>query len=220
MPQIALIGDHDPAVKAHQAIPRALALAGATYSWCHTSDIGPLDHYQGIWCVPASPYANEAAALDAIRYARENQIPFLGTCGGFQHAIVEFARNVLGWDDAHHAETSDTGRLVITRLTCSLVEVENEVTAIKGTRFEQWYGPEPQKVGYHCNYGLAPAFEAALAAHGLLISARDAQGEPRAFELLNHPFFAGTLFQPERLALGGRLSPVIAAFAAAARKKI
>lgn len=61
-------------------------------------------------------------ALIAIRYARENSIPFLGTCGGFQHAILEYARNVLGWSDAAHAETDTTGRMVIAPLTCSLVE--------------------------------------------------------------------------------------------------
>jgi CTP synthase (UTP-ammonia lyase) len=41
-------------------------------------------------------------ALAAIRHARERRLPFLGTCAGFQHAVVEYARNVLGWLDADH----------------------------------------------------------------------------------------------------------------------
>jgi CTP synthase (UTP-ammonia lyase) len=46
-----------------------------------------------------------SGALLAIRYAGENDVPFIGTCGGFQHAVIEYARNVLGWADAAHAET-------------------------------------------------------------------------------------------------------------------
>ena len=48
-----------------------------------------------MWTVPASPYENTAGALDAIRFARETRRPFLGTCGGFQHALIEFARRRL-----------------------------------------------------------------------------------------------------------------------------
>jgi len=59
-----------------------------------------------IWCVPGSPYANESAVIGAIRWARESGIPFLGTCGGFQHAVLEFARNVMGLSAAEHAATA------------------------------------------------------------------------------------------------------------------
>ncbi len=60
-------------------------------------------------------------ALLAIRYAREQKRPFLGTCGGFQHAIIEYARNVLGWADADPAETApDAARPVIAPLQCAL----------------------------------------------------------------------------------------------------
>ncbi|VTM88081.1 CTP synthase [Raoultella ornithinolytica] len=73
------------------------------------------------WCPPAR-MKNAEGAFTAIRYARENSVPFLGTCGGFQHAIIEYARNVMGWQDAAHAETDTEGRMVIAPLSCSLVE--------------------------------------------------------------------------------------------------
>jgi len=60
--------------------------------------------FDGFWCVPASPYRDIDGALRAIRFAREQRRPFLGTCGGFQHAVLEYARNVLGWADAEHGE--------------------------------------------------------------------------------------------------------------------
>ena len=109
---IGLIGDFDPAVPAHQAIPVAIEAAAdklrtpLAFEWIPTEDITSVSRlaaYAGLWCVPASPYRRMDGALLAIRYARERQVPFLGTCGGFQHAVLEYARNVLGWADAGHA---------------------------------------------------------------------------------------------------------------------
>ena len=107
MIRIGLIGDRNEAVVAHRAIDAALAMlpdAEAEAVWLHTSSIGDLASFDALWCVPASPYADTEAALGAIRYARENGVPFLGSCGGFQHAIVEYSRNVLGIAAADHAE--------------------------------------------------------------------------------------------------------------------
>ena len=68
-----------------------------------------------MWCVPGSPYHSAEGALAAIRFAREKRRVFLGTCGGFQHALIEFARNVLGVSQAEHAETAPTAPdLVVT----------------------------------------------------------------------------------------------------------
>lgn len=109
--RIALIGDYDPQVTAHQAIPVALEMAAehsglnVQWQWLATDDIHaetPLHRFDGVWCVPASPYRSMDGALLAIRFAREQRRPFLGTCGGFQHAVLEYARNVLGWSDAEH----------------------------------------------------------------------------------------------------------------------
>src|SRR5215469_11314756 len=111
---VALVGDFNPSVTAHQAIPLALGLAAAHHQvhidpvWVPTVQIRDADadlaEFQGIWCVPASPYENTEGALDAIRFARERHVPFLGTCGGFQHALIEYARNVLGIAGAAHRE--------------------------------------------------------------------------------------------------------------------
>jgi len=77
---------------------------------------------------PASPYTSMEGALDAIRYARESRRPFLGTCGGFQHAVIEYARNVCGLRDASHAETHPTAPiLVVSPLSCPLVEQSEEI---------------------------------------------------------------------------------------------
>lgn len=220
--RIGLIGDYDATVLAHQAIPLALRLAAeqlsvtVEFDWVPTEEIADdsrVQEFDGLWCVPASPYRSMDGALTAIRFARERPRPFLGTCGGFQHAIVEYARNVLGWVDAEHAEiASDAARPVITPLTCSLVEVADVLRFLPDTRVAGSYGSDESREGYHCRYGLNPALESNLASGPLRVSARDASGEVRAVELDAHPFFVATLFQPERAALDGRVPPLVAAF--------
>ena len=89
MPSVALIGDYNPTVSAHKAIPAALDRAAAesgfsvNWTWVHTSSLGAdtvedLGDFSAIWCVPASPYANTAGAVAAIRFAHETRRPFLG----------------------------------------------------------------------------------------------------------------------------------------------
>ncbi|QKN82329.1 CTP synthase [Scandinavium goeteborgense] len=223
--RIALVGDFNPEVIAHQAIPLAIDDAAAVqeltadYDWVATADIKSADSlagYDAIWLVPASPYNNAEGALIAIRYARENSIPFLGTCGGFQHAILEYARNVLGWSDAAHAETDTEGRMVIAPLSCSLVEKSDTIELRANTLIAKAYGRLSIEEGYHCNYGISPAFAAELDEGALRVTGWDEEGEIRAVELVTHPFFVGTLFQHERNALAGRPAPLVHAFLRAA----
>lgn len=226
--RIGLIGDYSPAVTAHQAIPRALALAATDagldlhWTWLRTTTIPDspgdlLSTYHGVWCVPATPYADTDGALRAIRYARESGSPFLGTCGGFQHAIIEFARNVLGRRNAAHAETSPSAAdPVVTPLSCALVERTGVIRMLAGSRAASLCGTDEIQEEYHCSYGLNPAYEAALEQHGVRVTGRDPAGDARVIELEGHPFYLATLFQPERAALRGTRHPFVAAFVEAA----
>jgi CTP synthase (UTP-ammonia lyase) len=224
--RIGLVGDYNATVLAHQAIPRALELAGEAlgvpvhYEWIPTEEIREVSRvsgFDGLWCVPASPYRSMDGALRAIRFAREQGRPFLGTCGGFQHAILEYARHVLGWADAEHAETKpNAARLVITPLTCGLVEKTDTIRFRPGSILAAAYGCLEATEGYHCNYGINPAFLSAIVSGPLRVCAEDRAGEVRAVELEGHPFFVATLFQPERAALIGKIPPVVAAFVRAA----
>jgi CTP synthase (UTP-ammonia lyase) len=226
--RIALIGDYDPAVIAHQAIPMALDRAGTDLgvdvqpTWLATEiirELADVDGYHGIWCVPASPYRSEDGALLAIRAARESHRPFLGTCGGFQHALLEYARTVLGWHDAAHGESSPhAARRVIDPLTCSLVEVTNRVRFAPDSRLARAYGHLESREGYHCRYGVNPEFAEALTSGPLRAVAWDDAGDVRAVELDDHPFFVATLFQPERAALGAITPSVVRAFLEAIRQ--
>jgi CTP synthase (UTP-ammonia lyase) len=224
---IALIGDYDPQVTAHQAIPVALGLVAEHFGqtlqleWLATDQIHadtPLQHFDGFWCVPASPYKSEAGALRAIRFAREQQRPFLGTCGGFQHAVLEYSRNVMGWADAEHGETSpESARAVLTPLTCSLVEAVDGIHLRPGSLIANAYETSDIHEGYRCRYGVNPQFERELLSNRLQAVGHDRSGDLRALELKGHPFFVATLFQPERAALKGQMPPLVRAFVEACR---
>jgi CTP synthase (UTP-ammonia lyase) len=232
MVRIALVGDYDPEVTAHVAIPRALALAAEAAEcevvpdWIATPD---LDHnaertlapYHAIWCVPASPYASMDGALNAIRFARETDRPFLGTCGGGQHALIEYARSVLGLAAADHAESNPGAELqLITPLACALREARDRIRLLDGTRIHAIYGRDEIVEGYNCSYGLNPVFRALLEASSMRVTGVDDAGDVRVVELDGHPFFVATLFQPERSALSGTAHPLIGAYLRAAALRI
>jgi CTP synthase (UTP-ammonia lyase) len=223
MSRLALIGDFNPDVVAHRAIPLALELANkatgcsVAWDWIGTDTITDaprqLADYAGVWCVPASPYRSMDGALAAIRFAREARRPFLGTCGGFQHALIEFARNVAHIAKADHAESNAAAvDLVVTPLACSLVGQHDDITFTPASQLHRIFSGQPAREAYHCNYGVNALYRSRLEATGLRFSGFDRERQIRTFELPIHPFFVGTLFQPERSAFAGRSHPLVEAF--------
>ncbi len=221
--RIALVGDRSPSVRSHVRIPRLLealrerdGIALDPY-WIPTTDTEGLERFDGIWMVPGSPYASEDGAVHAARTARENGIPFLGTCGGFQHMLLEYARNVCGLDVAHaENQPDDLREFLLTPLACSLAGHEGEVTLEPGTRVEQIMGRRTTVEAYICSYGLNEDYKQLLRSHGLVFSGHAADdGAVRVAELPGHPFFLAAMFQPELSGDGTRPHPVISAFAAA-----
>ncbi len=226
---IALVGDYNQQVIAHQAIPRALELAckslqvDVNWTWVETTaiskDADNLNEFAAIWLVPASPYTNMEGALSAVQLARETDRPFLGTCGGFQHSLIEYARNVCHVNDADHAETaSNNVPLIVTPLSCSLVQKTGLVSFVPGSRLHAIFQGHTVNEGYHCNYGLNPDWKNRLELAGIRFTGFDTENDIRAFELPQHPFFIGTLFQPERSALRSEQHPLINAFVHAASR--
>ncbi len=222
MLKIALIGDYDPEKAAHIAIPKALEAAAQTFGaevqhhWLPTAEISTatsqLGAFDGIWCVPGSPYVSMAGALCAIRFAREKERPFLGTCGGFQHALIEYARNVLGLAADHAESDPQADTLLISPLACSLVEKTGQIQLLDGTRIRAICGQSKITEKFHCSYGFNPRYREHIFGGNLRLTGIDAAGDARVIELHGHPFFIATLFQPERAGLKNLAHPLIVAF--------
>jgi CTP synthase (UTP-ammonia lyase) len=225
MARIALVGDRSDNVRAHARIPALVdALLrrdgiGLDPYWIATPDVAACDlgRFDAIWLVPGSPYDSADGAIAAARTARERRIPFLGTCGGFQHALLEFARNVCGLSGVENAEvTPAAAEHLIVALECSLKGHEEAVMIVPGTLAAKISGPGRRTERYHCDYGLDPAYLERLTEGGLSFSGFDDSGQVRIVELPGHPFFVGTLFQPELHGDGTQPHPIIVALAAAA----
>jgi CTP synthase (UTP-ammonia lyase) len=217
---IAALGDRDTRFLTHREIDAAMRLApaGVSIRWLATEG-ARIDGYDGLWVLPGTPYRDEAAAYEAIRFARESGMPILGTCGGFQYMAVEYARAVAGVEGAGHGESDpDAEAQVVDGLTCSLVGEERTVRTVPGTRVAAICGTDPF-VGFHwCNYGLADGYAERLTAAGLVLSAFADDAGVEAFELPDHPFYVATLFQPQvGSSQRAELHPLLAALAAASR---
>jgi CTP synthase (UTP-ammonia lyase) len=220
-PELIILGEYNPDAETHRATDAAIrhSLAGNTdvaVSWISTETISEADIVpaHGLWVAPGSPYKNLARALETIRLAREHLVPCLGTCGGFQHIILEFARNVLGFADASHAEYDPgSSRLFINSLSCSVRGLELRVTLQPQTIARGLYGTDEAIERYYCTFGVNPEYSKTLADHrDLVISGRDLNGEIRIVEMLNHPFFLGTLFVPQTQSIEGKPHPLVTGF--------
>lgn len=223
--RIALIGDRSTAVRAHERIPE---IAGryddVDLHWLATTDLAPAEAttFDGVWVVPGSPYADEDRVVETIRTARTGATPLLGTCGGYQHMVLEFARNVVGIS-ARHAESPVAGAgaapastALITELACSLKGRSGQVDVVPGSRAAAALGARSFE-RFHCSFGLTAADAEPLVAAGLVVSGTSPEGEPRVVELRGDAFWLGTAFQPELA--DAQPHAVIEAFVAAARAR-
>lgn len=218
---VALVGDRTPEVAAHARIEATLAALGVCYRWLPTPSVTSaevLAGVDGIWVVPGSPYASMTGVFTAIRHARAAGLPYLGTCGGFQHALLEWARSMLGLVEAQDAQSAPNAAVqLITPLACALKGDKRPLRIAEGSRLAEVYGQLTSTETYHCCYGLNQEFADLFGATRLTLCAWDDQGAPRAVELADHPFFIATLYQPELVSDAVSQHVLIRAFVAAVR---
>ena len=199
---IAALGDRDLEYVTHREIDAAMRLVpdGIDLRWVATDsrEARRIDSFDGLWALPGTPYRDDDAVYTAIRFAREQGMPVLGTCGGFQYMAVEFARNAAGIGAAAHAETDPDGEaIVVAALSCSLVGEERTVTAVPGTRLAAMCGTEPF-TGFHwCSYGLAGGVAERLSAAGLVMNSSAQDAGRRGLRAAGAPVLSGhTLSTP------------------------
>ncbi|WP_396612102.1 glutamine hydrolyzing CTP synthase [Haloferax sp. S1W] len=159
--------------------------------------------------------------IEAIRHARENDIPFLGLCLGFQMAVVEQARNVLGHEDAHSTELDEDTSYPVIDLLPEQYEVDemggtmrlgaHETGIDEGTLAEAVYDGTSCTERHRHRYEVNPELIDELESEGLRFSGR-AENRMEILELDDHPFFFGTQFHPEFRSRPDRASPPFLGF--------
>ncbi|MBL7924774.1 MAG: CTP synthase [Bacteroidia bacterium] len=239
---IGLVGKYIELKDAYKSIAEAFIHAGVSnecrvkLEWIHSEKIDPenprasLGTLSGILVAPGFGERGIEGKIAAIRYAREQKIPFLGICLGMQCAVVEFARNVLGLKDAHSSEMNpQTNNPVIDMMaeqkaitskggTMRLGEYPCNIT--KGTKAFQVYGKtkitERHRHRFEFNNKYLDAFEKA----GMQASGTNPDsGLVEIVELKNHPWFVGVQFHPEYKSTVLNPHPLFARFVKAALDK-
>jgi CTP synthase len=224
--EIALVGKYgleDAYISIHESLKHAGLESGVevTSTWVHSEDLSPgadgqLESADGIVVPGGFGARGTAGKIEAIRYAREQAVPYLGLCLGFQMATVEFARNVLGLAEAHSAEmVPDTPHPVIDILpeqagvddmggTMRLGAHETEIEP--GSLAAEVYGDTVCYERHRHRYEVNPEYIDDLESAGLRFSGR-AGRRMEILELPDHPYFLGTQFHPEFRSRPGRASP-------------
>jgi CTP synthase (UTP-ammonia lyase) len=232
--RVAVIGDRLSKLTAQESIDDALRHSGdalgtaVEVTWFGTPMLATgadehLRHADAVWCAPGSPFLSIDGALEGIRFARETGRPFLGTCAGFQHGVIEVARNVLGIEHAHHAEYGEDASeapLFIDELLCSLVGQTMRVRLVDDTT-RRFYGADEAVEQYYCRFGLNEEHreslkDAGLEVAGVDIGNEETAGTTRIMRLAGHPFFFLTLFVPQTSSTPEAPHPVITAYLEAA----
>lgn len=223
--KIAILGDFNPTYHTHHALNDSILQVNnhldtfVQCDWICTDVFDPTvvfgkGLYSSLWIAPGSPYKDFDNVLDVIRYARVNNIPTLGNCGGFQHMVIEFARNVCGIAHADHEETnSDSNDPVIHKLACSLAGMEENLAIIDKTSIIHSIMKRDNFLArYFCSYGLNEKYYEILQNNGLIFTSKSDEGAIRSFELKSHPFFVGTLFQPALVSNDAEPNPILVEF--------
>jgi len=245
--RIGILGDFNPEFRSHHATDDALQHAAATLElklesqWIPTPSVlqptgqEMLESFDGLWASPGSPYKSMEGMLQGIEFARRRDWPFLGTCGGFQYALIEFARNLLGITDADTAENNSGSKsIIIYPVACAvpnraqgapkLSGLVPEIRLRPGSYLQSFYGKDSVTEEFFCNFEVNPDFEWITMEAGFPIVARGPQGEIRAIESPTHRFYIATLFQPQLSSKPGKPHPLVMAFVQAAedwsRKKL
>lgn len=224
---VGIVGDYNPGKPSHIATDEALAHAAQVLGiileteWLPTASLESntevVRRFDAVLGAPGSPYESFEGALAAIRLARTLGVPFIGTCGGFQHAAIEYARNVLGLANAGHAEYDpEAPDPFVTPLACSLIGESGRVEFRPGSKIHDIYNKTEAEEEYRCSFGLDDRRRRLLESGGLRVSGVDENGEARVLELPDHPFYIATLFVPQHHSSPGSSHPLILAFLRAA----
>jgi len=239
--RIGILGDFNPEFRSHHATNDALQHAATKLDlrveseWLPTPSLleleaqKTLESYDGLWASAGSPYKSMDGMLAGIEFARRRDWPFLGTCAGFQYAVIECARNVIGIKDADTAENNSASKnIVIYPVACAVANRSDDAPKLSGSipqirlrpgsYLQTFYGKKTDTVTeeFFCNFELNPDYEWCSIEAGFPIAARGPNGEVRAIESPTHRFFVATLFQPQLASKPDKPHPVVLAFVQAA----
>ncbi|GAB1463567.1 CTP synthase [Pedobacter sp.] len=241
--KIGLVGKYVELPDAYKSITEAFIHAGAKNECKVRVEYIPsesvfadnvkekLGHLDGVLVAPGFGSRGIEGKIDAIKYVRENNIPFFGICLGMQCCVIEFGRNVLGLTGANTTEIDEnTLHPVI-----NMMEDQKNVTEKggtmrlgaypcdikKGTKAFAAYGKQHISERHRHRYEFNNAYLAQYEAAGMIASGINPESNlVEIVELKNHPFFIGGQFHPELKSTVANPHPLFIKFVAAAMEQV
>ena len=240
--RIALVGKYAELFDAYKSIIESLTHAGAANEvkvevTCIHSEMISEEHvehelqgFHGIVVAPGFGNRGIEGKIIAARYARERKVPFFGICLGLQCAVIEFARNVLGYEDAHSTEMTNRTRYPV----IDLMEEQKGVTEKggtmrlggyacelrKGSGVQRAYGAEVVRERHRHRYEFNNEYMEDFEKHGMIPTGINPEsGLVEIMELTGHPWFVGTQFHPEYRSTVLNPHPLFIAFVKAASEQ-
>lgn len=217
---IALIGKYVELPDAYKSINEAFIHAGAAnecrvkVKYFHSELITPenvaekLKNYDGVLVAPGFGGRGIDGKLEAIKYARENNVPFFGICLGMQCSVIEFARNAMGLTDAHSSEMNEITKNPVIDMMVEQKKVTRKGGTMrlgaydcvinKGSLASKIYGKSKVNERHRHRYEFNNKYMAAFEKAGMMITGTNPEtGLAEIVELPKHPFFIGVQFHPE-----------------------
>ncbi len=249
---IAFVGKYLDLKESYKSLIEGLIHAGAhlntriNINWCDSERIEDVGAYEviensdAILVAGGFGHRGVKGKLEAIKYARENKVPYLGICLGMQLAIVEYCRNVLEIEDANSIEFNADSKNPVIYLIDEFIDQSGEkqlrthespmggtmrlgeypFEPKEGTMLKKAYGNEDIYYERHRHrYEANPKYKEALENAGMIISG-ESNGLIEAVEIKDHPWFVGVQFHPEFTSHLETPNPIILEFVKQATKNI
>jgi CTP synthase len=236
---IGLIGKYVELQDAYKSIIESFIHAGAeneckvTIEWIHSESFtltnieSKLKNLDGVLVAPGFGERGIEGKIAAVKYVRENKIPFFGICLGMQMAVIEYARNVLNWPDAHSTEMNKETTHPVIDLMIDQQNVENKggtmrlgaynCDLVKNTLAHSIYGKKKITERHRHRWEFNDAFRKDFEEKGMVFSGINPENKlVEIIELPAHPFFMGVQFHPELKSTVLEPHPLFVAFVKAA----
>jgi CTP synthase len=213
--RVAIVGKYTDLRDSYVSYVEALTHAGAALGagievvWIEAEEFSEaqMESVDGMIVPVGFGHRGAEGKVQAIRYARTRSVPFLGICYGFQMAVIEFARSVLGLEKANSAEFGSTEHPVIdlmpeqkslTDKGATMRLGAQSVIIDKNTRASKLYGTREISERHRHRYEVNPQYIKDLEAAGLRFSGKSPDGRRmEILELSDHPYFVASQFHPE-----------------------
>ena len=240
--RIAVVGKYTALVDSYKSIQEALIHGGIANDvkvkteWLSSEQFGSgqgvervLENFDGLLIPGGFGPRGVEGMLEAIRWAREHEMPFFGICLGLQCAVIEFARNVCGLEESHSSEFADDASDPVICLLDSQLQVTTKGGTMRlgaypcrlgeGTRVREIYGEAEISERHRHRFEVNNHYRDLLSEHGMTISGTSPDGGlVEMIEITDHPWFVAGQFHPELKSRPTRPHPLFASFIEAAHR--